>query len=64
MTTGAVVWAVLGGAWVVWLLAAAAVPVLPGPLRVARGLVGSWPGRAISLAAWAEIGWHVFCQRP
>lgn len=64
MTLGAVVWAVIGAAWVLWLVASAVVHPLPGALRVLHGFVGSWFGRAISLAAWGGAGWHLFCQRP
>jgi uncharacterized membrane protein YeaQ/YmgE (transglycosylase-associated protein family) len=64
MTIGDIVWAVIGAAWVLWLLATAVVRPLPGFLRVVRGFVGSWAGRAIALAAWAGAGWHLFCQRP
>ncbi len=64
MTAGAVVWAVIGAAWALWLLASSTVGPLPGPLRVVRALVGSWAGRALCLAAWGGAGWHLFCQRP
>lgn len=64
MTVGAAVWAVIGSAWVLWLLLTAVVRPLPGMPRVLHGFVGSWAGRALSLAAWGGAGWHLFCQRP
>jgi len=64
MTTGAVVWAVIGAAWLVLALAGATVPGVPSFVGVARAFLGSWAGRGIALAAWASAGWHLFCQRP
>lgn len=64
MTTGAVVWAAIGAAWVGWLAVTTLVRRLPGPLGVLQALVGSWLGRAVALAAWGGAGWHLFCQRP
>lgn len=64
MSTGDVVWAVIGGSWAVWTATTAAVPGLPSLLALVRGLLSSWTGRAICLAAWAGAGWHLFCQRP
>lgn len=64
MTPGAAVWAVIGAGWVAWLVVTRLVGPLPGIERVVRLLLGSWLGRAVALAAWAEAGWHVFGQRP
>jgi hypothetical protein len=64
VTTGDVVWALIGGSWVIWTVTTALVRRLPGLLALVRALLGSWTGRAISLAAWAGAGWHLFCQRP
>lgn len=64
MTTGGIVWAVIGAASVAWLLVSWLVPSLPSAGRLGHALVGSWAGRAIALGAWAEIGWHLFGQRP
>ena len=64
MTTGAVVWAVIGGAWVLWLVVTTLVRPLPSAASVVRAFVCSWAGRCIALAAWGEAGWHLFCQRP
>lgn len=64
MTVGATVWAVIGAAWVTWLVATTLVRPLPGLARVLHAFVGSWAGRALSLAAWGGAGWHIFCQRP
>jgi hypothetical protein len=64
VTVGAVVWAVIGACWVVWLAATTAVSRLPGIERVVRAFLGAWGGRAVALAAWSYAGWHLFCQRP
>lgn len=64
MTLGAAVWAAIGGAWVLVIAATSLVRSAPGPARLVRAFLGSWAGRAVALAAWAEAGWHVFCQRP
>lgn len=64
MTLGAVVWAVIGAAWVAWVVVTLVVRPLPGIVRVARGFCSSWAGRAVALAAWGGAGWHLFCQRP
>lgn len=61
---GGAVWAVIGGLWCAWLLATAWWRPLPHAGDALRWLVGSWLGRAVALAVWAEAGWHVFCQRP
>ena len=61
---GGVVWAVIGALWCAWLAATLWWRPLPHAGAVLRWLVGSWLGRLLPLAAWAEIGWHVFCQRP
>jgi hypothetical protein len=62
--TGDAVWAALAGAWVVWLVVTATVRGLPTPADGGRWLVASWAGRLLGLALWAEVGWHLFCQRP
>jgi hypothetical protein len=64
MTIGAVVWAVIGSGWVVWILVTRLVRPLPGVDAVVHAFLGSWLGRFIALAAWAEAGWHLFGQRP
>jgi hypothetical protein len=64
MTVGAVVWAVIGGCWVVWTGTTLWVRRLPGPAQVVRAFLGSWTGRLIALAAWGGAGWHLFCQHP
>lgn len=64
MSTGAVVWTVIGGAWALWVAVTAAVRPLPTTASVVQTFLGSWAGRAIALAAWAGAGWHLFCQRP
>lgn len=64
MTVGAAVWAVIGAGWVVWLVATQLVRPLPGVDSVVHAFLGSWLGRAIAIAAWAEAGWHLFGQRP
>lgn len=64
MTVGAVVWTVIAAGWVVWLVVTQLVRQLPGIDSVAHAVIGSWLGRVIALAAWAEAGWHLFGQRP
>lgn len=64
MSVGSAVWAGLAAAWAAWLLLSALHARVPGIGRVLGGLVASWPGRLLTLAAWAGAGWHLFCQRP
>ncbi|HVC14426.1 MAG TPA: hypothetical protein VND62_06160 [Acidimicrobiales bacterium] len=64
MTVGAAVWAGIGAAWLVWLVASRLVRPLPGIDAVVKAFLGSWLGRVLALAAWAEAGWHLFGQRP
>jgi hypothetical protein len=64
MTVGGIVWAVIGGAWAVWLVVTVVVPRLPTIAQVVRAFLGSWLGRFLALAAWGGAGWHLFCQRP
>ena len=61
---GAIVWLVLAGSAVAWLVAVAFSGRLLGPRRVLRWLLGSWLSRAMILVAWGAAGWHIFCQRP
>lgn len=62
---GAVVWLVLAGVAVVWLVVLALHHgSLLGPRRLVRWLLGSWLSRGLVIAAWAAAGWHIFCQRP
>lgn len=64
MSIGAAVWVAIGSAWLACVLVTRLVRRLPGIESVVHGLLGSWLGRAIALAAWAEAGWHIFGQRP
>ncbi|MGH8987286.1 MAG: hypothetical protein ACRDXC_01635 [Acidimicrobiales bacterium] len=64
MTSGAIVWAVIGAGWVAWVVVTRCVRPLPGIAAVVHAVLGSWLGRLIALAAWAEAGWHLFGQRP
>lgn len=64
MTAGGVVWVAIGAAWSVWLVVTRLVRPLPGVESVVRAFLGSWLGRMVALAAWAEAGWHLFGQRP
>jgi hypothetical protein len=64
VTVGAAVWAAIGAAWLAWLVVTRVVRPLPGIESVVRAFLGSWLGRIIALAAWAEAGWHLFGQRP
>lgn len=64
VTLGGVVWAVIAAAVATWLVLTLVWRRLPHAGDVARWIVTSWPGRVLALAIWAEVGWHVFCQRP
>ncbi|HTX62509.1 MAG TPA: hypothetical protein VMD28_02645 [Acidimicrobiales bacterium] len=64
MTVGAIVWTVIAAAWLAWLVVSRLVRPLPGVGSLAHAFLGSWLGRLIALAAWAEAGWHLFGQRP
>jgi hypothetical protein len=64
MTSGAVVWTVIAAGWAVWLVVTQLVRTLPGISSVVQAFLGSWLGRVIAFAAWAEAGWHLFGQRP
>lgn len=64
MTPGAIVWSVIGAAWVVWTALSAALPRAPGVVRLLRAFLGSWAVRLGALGAWGYAGWHLFCQRP
>jgi hypothetical protein len=60
------VWIGIATALVVWLAAttAAGARRLPSIGAVVRWFLQCWLGRFLLLAAWAEVGWHLFCQRP
>ncbi len=64
MTIGAAVWVLVGASWLAWSVVTRAVPTMPGIAAVLRAILGSWLGRLLSLAVWAEAGWHLFGQRP
>lgn len=64
MSVGDIVWSVIAAAWVLAAVGTSLVREAPGPARVVRAFLGSWAGRAVALGAWAEAGWHLFCQRP
>ncbi|MCL4442907.1 MAG: hypothetical protein M1456_02295 [Actinobacteria bacterium] len=67
MVIGSLVWLIIGAAVVVWLIATS-IPAcsrrLPSALSVINFFLHSWLGRLLLLGAWAEVGWHLFCQRP
>lgn len=64
MSIGAIVWTIIGAAWVVWLVWSTLWARAPSIGRLVRSLLGSWLGRFVALAAWAGAGWHLFCQHP
>lgn len=64
MSPGTVVWSVIAATVLGWLGASAVVSWIPTPASILRGFVASWAGRIVLAAAWAEVGWHLFCQRP
>lgn len=62
---GSAVWAVLGALLLAGLAASALWRRrLPTLASVVRWWLDCWLGRIILLAAWAEVGFHVFGQRP
>lgn len=63
---GAAVWAVIGAMTVAWLLVTLLERRgrLPGVVDVGRFFMTSFGGRLVVVAAWAEVGWHLFTQRP
>jgi hypothetical protein len=59
------VWAALGAFAVLWTVVAfAAGPRVPLPRDLAGFFLRSWLGRGFVGLLWAELGWHIFCQRP
>jgi hypothetical protein len=66
VTTGGVVWAVLAGGVVLWLVVTTLERRrhLVGLMAVVRWFLACWSGRLLLLAGWAAAGWHIFCQRP
>ncbi len=70
MVLGGVVWSAIAGATVIWLslttIMATARPSLRLPTLsdVVWFFLRSALGRWILIAAWAETGWHLFCQHP
>jgi hypothetical protein len=64
VSTGGIVWLVIGAALAAWIALSAARRDLPGPVAVLRWFAQSWLGRVLALCAWGGAGWHLFCQRP
>jgi hypothetical protein len=65
MSLGAVVWTLIASLFVIWTVITFMLsPRLASIVDVARSLLGAPLGRIILLAGWAELGWHLFCQRP
>jgi hypothetical protein len=70
IVTGGLVWLAIAGALLVW--AAATYLLARGrsehPVPTLGDVVGffleSALGRLLLIAAWAEVGWHLLCQRP
>ncbi|MHB1972735.1 MAG: hypothetical protein ACYCR4_00380 [Acidimicrobiales bacterium] len=64
-TPGGALWLLLASAFVLWIVRTGTsrcrLVSLPALLR---SWLGTWAGRALLLAAWAEAGWHLLCQRP
>ena len=64
-TPGGALWLLLASAFVLWTVRTGAshrrLVSLPALLR---SWLGSRAGRVLLLAAWAEAGWHLLCQRP
>lgn len=64
MSPGAIVWSGIAGLVAAWFVASALAASVPTPARIGRRFVASWLGRLVLAAGWAEVGWHLFCQRP
>ena len=65
MNLGQLVWRILAAALAIWILVTQfSANRLPTLQSIGLGFLGSWLGRAILLAGWAEMGWHLFCQHP
>lgn len=66
VVAGDVVWAVLAGVLVAWVVVTEVVrdPRCPRITAVLSWWLRCWLGRLLLLAAWAGAGWHLFCQRP
>jgi hypothetical protein len=59
------IWAGLAFFALIWTGATtAAGSRLPNVGDVTGLFLRSWLGRSFSLALWAYLGWHLFCQRP
>ncbi|WP_298210952.1 hypothetical protein [Ferrimicrobium sp.] len=65
MNIGQTVWISLASVFIVWLVVTQLCSDrLPTLKSIAFGFLDSWLGRALLLAGWAEMGWHLFCQHP
>ena len=64
MNFGEVVWLGFGALILTWVLLTFCLRPLPSIKELIDELLSSWIGRMILLAGWAELGWHLFCQRP
>jgi hypothetical protein len=64
VSVGDTAWAVIAAAWLCWLVVSSTWSRVPSITDFGRSLLGSWLGRYVALAAWAGVGWHLFCQRP
>jgi hypothetical protein len=67
LVIGDVIWSVIGSLFAIWLLITF-IQIndkrVPNFINVLQYFLHSWLGRIVILSAWAEIGWHLFCQKP
>ena len=65
MRAGSALWLALAGAAALLGVAGKALPHRLSRLAdLAHWWMASWAGRVALLAAWAEVGFHIFTQRP
>lgn len=65
MSAGSALWLALASAAMLLALGGEANPSrLPRLADLAHWWMASWAGRLALVAIWAEVGFHVFTQRP
>ena len=64
VSAGTAWWLAIGAIVALWIALSARVSWIPTIAEIGRAWSASWAGRIVLAAAWAELGWHLFCQRP
>ncbi|MHB8188962.1 MAG: hypothetical protein ACYDHP_00755 [Ferrimicrobium sp.] len=65
MSLGDIIWSAIGAAFLLLVLVTTYLrATLPTLNAIIRAFLHSWLGRSLLLCGWAEVGWHLFCQRP